>query len=154
MRPPDTNLVVASTLLAVFTAMVVAATRYSYEARLVPLLIGIPAVLLAGWQLWRELANRGSQGDDREGTGEGHRDASRERAAIIGLVLFVLTVLAGGFVVGGTLAVMAGQRVWLHERWRTTAQGGLVAFVILYVFFERLLGLSLFNGWIAEWILG
>jgi hypothetical protein len=68
------------------------------------------------------------------------------------IFLFVLMIIAGGFVVGGTLAVMASQRFWLRESWRTTGWGGAIAFVILRFGFELGLALPLFDGLLLMWI--
>jgi hypothetical protein len=149
MRRSD--VIVAVLVCALLTCMVVAAAAYPPEARLVPLVIGIPSALLAAWQLYRDAAGRG--GAD-EGTDGANQTGSRSAAArsIAWVLLFTLAVLAGGFEVGATLAVMVTYRVWLRESWRITATGGAVAFFLSYVCFERLLGLPLFPGWIALWI--
>ena len=54
MRSPDTLL--AATLLVVFVAMVATSNGYPPAARLVPMLVGIPAIVLAAYQVWRERA--------------------------------------------------------------------------------------------------
>lgn len=152
MRLLDTDTVVAAVLLAVFAAMAVVAAGYPPEARFVPLVVAVPATLLAAWQLSREVAKRRSARDVPRTPTKGNGDASHAGIAIGWLFLFTLIVLSGGFVVGGTLAVMTSQRLWLRESWRTTVGGGVLAFVGLQFCFERLLGLTLFSGWVAEWI--
>jgi hypothetical protein len=139
------EITVASTLFAVFAAMVAAAASYPQEARLVPLIVGVPAMALAGWQLWRELTGERAKMDE---------PATNEGASIAWLAFFALLVLAGGFVAGGTIAVMVCQRFWLRERWRTALIGGAVALFVSYACFERGLGLTLFGGWIANWVRG
>jgi ABC-type sugar transport system permease subunit len=162
MRQPDLNVLLAAVLFAIFTVMVVTATTYTYEARLVPLVIGIPAMTLAAWQLLREIrfrkdATRFEPSDDRRlvsdaPDGEPSRRSAREVRAISWLFGFTIMVLVGGFLVGGTLAVIASQRFWLRESWRTALIGGAIAALALYLGFERGLGLPLYSGWIAEWI--
>lgn len=149
MRSLDTA--VAAALFAIFVVMVAVATRYPREARLVPLVVGVPAMLLAGWQLSREMTR------SRSAAVEPARGARvfmtrAEGRSLAWLAFFTLMVLAGGFVVGGPIAVMACQRFWLGESWRTTLFGGALAFIVAHVCFERALGLVLFSGWLAEWI--
>ena len=61
---------------------------------------------------------------------------------------FALIVLIGGFTVGGPIAVIVSQRMWLKVL-ANGAYGGAAAFVLLYVCVDRLMGLVLFSGWIA-----
>lgn len=145
------NAAVAAALFAIFVVMVALATRYPREARLVPLVVGIPTMLLAGWQLSREVSKSRLAG---VAPAEGARVCitPAEGRSLAWLAFFTLMVLAGGFVGGGAIAVMACQRFWLGESWRTTIFGGALAFVVADVCFERALGLVLFSGWLAEWI--
>jgi hypothetical protein len=139
---------VAAVLFAVFAGMVAAAARYPPEARVVPLVIGIPGLVLSAWQVAREIARCRSSAAESAAADE--PDASDQGQAVLWLMVFVLLVLAGGFVVGGTLAVMVSQRFWLRESWRTTLIGGAVAFVTMSFGLERQLGLVLFTGWLME----
>ena len=148
MRSRD--LAVAAVLFLAFVVMVGAALRYPAQARLVPLVVGIPGILLSGWQLSREVANRRPEAHSAEVETSQH--ASTEGSSIAWLVAFALAVLAGGFVIGGTLAVMGAMRFWLRESWRTTLTGGGIALLITYACFERALGLVLYGGWIAGWM--
>jgi hypothetical protein len=145
----DTFVTIA--LFMVFTGMVAVSASYPLKAGLVPLVIGIPALLLSCWQLWRGIAERRGLGRGREPSGVGADDAPHEWIAMLWLSVFTLLVLVGGFIAGGTLAVMASQRFWLRESWRTAVTGGGIAFLVTHVFFERALGLLLFGGWLAEW---
>ncbi len=144
---------VAGVLAAVFGAMVALAAGYPPEARLVPLAVGIPAAVLAGWQLLGELARaRLGMNEAMHRAEEG--SSSREWIAVCWLVLFSLMVLAGGFVIGGTIAVMTSQRFWLRESWPTTVISGITALAITVLCFERALGLVLYGGWLVGWIRG
>lgn len=161
MRLPDLDIIVALVVFVILSAMVGTAVSYTYEARLVPLVVGVPAMLLAGWQLRVQILTPGSRVAQPPGTADGdntedeRRPAhawSREAVAVFWLLLFTSMVLMGGLVVGGTLGVMASQRIWLRESWRTTVWGGAVALLVLHVFFERGFGLALLDGWFAEWM--
>ena len=141
MERRDPNLAVAITLFALFVGMVAAASTYPTQARLVPLVFGIPAALLALWQLRAEVSSFTRV-----------RGRADSVPATLWLAGFAGMVLAGGFVAGGTLAVMACQRFWLKESWRVTVSGGFAAWLITFVGFEQLLGVLLFRGWLWEWL--
>ena len=145
MRRPE--LTVPVTLAVVFAAMTAAASVYPPDARLMPLVVGIPALALAAWELWRawHAASPPSAG--------GRRRAGQ----IAGLAWFggfVAAIVAGGFLVGGTAAVMVLQRFWLREPWRTAGLGGIAAFVVLAGGIERGLGQPLFEGVVTGWARG
>jgi hypothetical protein len=127
--------------------MVATSNGYPPAARLVPMLVGIPATMLAAYQVWRERRAILLIGVGR--STERRRKEPIEASTIAWFVAFVIIVLAGGFTVGGPIAVIVSQRLWLKESWRTAIIGGSAAFVLLYVCVERLMGLVLFGGWIA-----
>ena len=78
----DLDIAVALVVFGIFAAMVGAAVGYTYEARLVPLVVGVPAVLLAAWQLRQELVRRPS--DAALPAVEGHEPGSDAEGAISG----------------------------------------------------------------------
>jgi hypothetical protein len=127
--------------------MVATSNGYPPVARFVPMLVGIPAIVLAAYQVWRERAAIPLVGDDR--TTDRQRKDPIEASTIAWFVAFALIVLVGGFTVGGPIAVIMSQRMWLKESWRTALIGGAAAFVLLFVVVDRLMGLVLFSGWIA-----
>jgi len=146
MRRPD--LAVGVALLAVFAGMIAIASGYPPAARLMPLTVGIPAALLTIWELAR--AWRAGQGVAAAGP-VARASQARELAWFIA---FVLAIVAGGFVVGGMAAVVAAQRFWMRESWRTACLGGVVAFAILAGGIERGLGQPLFEGVVTGWARG
>lgn len=137
----------SATMLVLFVLFAAAAARYPAEARLVPLVVAVPAVFLAAWQLQRDVSRNPDRGVENASA------SAHAATAIMWLAIFVLLVLLGGFVVGGTLAVMASQRYWLGESWRATFAGGVISLGTLAVGFERLLGVVLFEGWLSVWLL-
>jgi len=160
MRLPDLDVTVALVVFGIFAAMVGAAVGYTYEARLVPLVVGVPALLLAAWQLRQAFVRRPSEapppavggrypGSDTDAEADRR---SNEALAVLWLLVFTTIVIIGGLVVGGTIGVMACQRIWLRETWRTTALGGAMAIFVLHVCLGRALGFELFEGLVAEWI--
>ena len=146
---PRLESAVAVAMLAIFLGFLALAAPYSSEARFVPLLVAIPAAALAAWQVTRELAGATDSGD---GVGEVSPRRGDGRA-VVWLLVFVMLLVGLGFIVGGTLAVMLCQRVWLRESWRATITGGAIAVTMLVVGFEQLLGMILFEGWLVRWIM-
>lgn len=156
VRTLDLDTVVTLVVLLILSTMVGMALSYPYEARLVPLVVGIPSVVLAGWQLgvqaYRQVRQPPPDRAAIKSPGStGEPSPSREAAAAGWLLLFTALVLAGGLVAGGAVAVMVSQRIWLRESWRSTVAGGVSAWLALRLF-ERAFGLSLFDGWIAGWM--
>ncbi len=141
---------IAATLLTVFAVMTITAFGYPAAARLVPLVIGLPALVLAAYQLSSSIFTSGS---GVVAATEG-RQRRRELAALGWLVAFAVMIALGGFSVGGTIAVVMAQRLWLRESWRTALVGGGLAFLLLYAGMEREMGFALFDGLIAAWVRG
>jgi ABC-type sugar transport system permease subunit len=144
------DITVAGAVFITLAAMVVTALGYPPEARLVPLVIGIPTLLLAAFQLWRDATRLSTTAT----AVDGHHPPEKptEGRALRWLFFFVLLVLAGGFTFGGSLAVVVSQRFWLRESWRIALIGGAIAFLLLHFVLERQFGLSLFSGWVAAWM--
>ena len=142
---------VSGALCILFALMVAVAFSYRADVRLVPVIVGGPSALLALVQLLRAIrTHEVAKTGNAAAAGESRSDIRAELAALLWVAAFILTVLAGGFVIGGTIAVVISQRFWLRESWKIAAVGGVVALFVSHVCFERALGLVLFSGWIAE----
>lgn len=149
MRRPD--LAVGVALLALFGGMVVAASSYPAAARLLPLTIGIPALVLTVWELrgqWRATP------PTEPAASPAHLQHRSQGVGFLWFVAFVVAIVAGGFVLGGVAAVIVAQRFWLRESWPTSLVGGAIAFVVLFAGIERGLGQPLFEGVVTAWVSG
>ena len=129
--------------------MVVAAMTYPAQARLVPLVIGVPATTLAAYQVGREIAALGT-----EPRAAAESDVADVRRGSLWILLYIGIVLGGGFTWGGPIAVATSQRFWLKESWRSSILSGVVAFVLIHVVLQEQLGIVLFEGWIDRWVRG
>ena len=146
MRRPDLS--VPLVLFVVFAGMTATAIGYPYAARLMPLTVGVPAMCLTAWELVRTWRATGGSEPLREGP------RGSQAAGFAWFTAFLLTIVAGGFIIGGITAVVVAQRFWLRESWRTACAGGVVAFVVLFGGIERGLGQPLFEGVVTGWARG
>lgn len=140
---------VSLSVLVLMGAMVAVATTYPAEVRLVPLVVGLPATVLAAWQTAGAM-RRAADGPPRDAEREPGSERRPIAKSFAWLAAFITLVIAVGFVAGGAVAVLLAQRFWLRERWPVAVAGASVAFVVSYVVFERMLGLVLFRGLLVE----
>jgi hypothetical protein len=145
---PRLERAVTGLLIAIFATMTGVASLYPSTARLMPLTVGIPAILLATWQLRREWSAEALS----ESRSLEPAFRPEEVTAIAWFVLFVLLIVAGGFVIGGVIAVAASQRFWLKEPRRTVLTSAAVAFAILQGGLVWGMGLPLFEGIVTGWV--
>src|SRR5687767_9167549 len=141
----DGRILTAGLMVVIFLAMVLMALTYAPGARTLPLVIGIPGIILASIQLFAELRDKNPRRIEDE-------QRRREVAMFGWFLLFVGACLAFGFTYGGT--AMLAIYLWLswRERWYTILISAALLWAVLYVVFERLLGLVLFEGLITQWL--
>jgi hypothetical protein len=154
----DGRVATAALMLALFGTMSARAATFPFEAGFVPLVVGVPAMLLCAYVVWAESARvrRGGEPSEKATKPERPRDL-RERPArfadevalIAWLWGFAAAIIAAGFLVGGTLATLAFVRFRLREPLSVTLGAGAVSFFTLYLVFEKMLGLVLFQGLVA-----
>lgn len=134
------RLAVSVMMLAIFVFFVGQALAFRPEARAMPLLVGIPAILLCLLQIALDLK-------ERDGiTPASAVDFARERPVILWLTAFFAGIIAFGFTWGAPVLVAAYLYFAARERPAVALAGGLLCFIMLYVVFEKLLKLQLFDG--------
>ncbi|MSP94704.1 MAG: hypothetical protein EXR00_05490 [Alphaproteobacteria bacterium] len=138
----------AGIMFAIFVIMVGLALTYDGDARFLPLVIGIPGLLLSGAQLAIEL--RTAKGE-HEFTAE---NRSAEFKMIFWFVFFVVGIIFFGFPYGGPAIVAMYLHFSWRERWYVSLGAALFAWAILYGVFGYVLGLPLFEGLVVQWVLG
>lgn len=140
-------------MLAILGGMVFMAAGYPPEARLLPLVIGVPAVVMTLVQLGVEL--RKSVRPPTAG-GEAAADGRVRREAAMALYLggLVGALLLVGFLIAAPLFVAAFLRFREHEGWPVVAGAAAATLAVLFVVFDVLLGLSLYQGIIVETLAG
>jgi Tripartite tricarboxylate transporter TctB family len=137
----------AAIMFAIFAVMVGLALTYPADARFLPLIIGIPGLVLSGLQLGIEISTRSG----KEFTAA---DRRAEFKMFGWFVFFVVGIILFGFPYAGP----PGVALYLHfswgEKWYVSLGSALFAWAILYGVFEYVLGLPLFEGLVVQILLG
>jgi small-conductance mechanosensitive channel len=141
------RILVSGIMVVVFAAAVLLSFTYAPEARFLPLIIGIPGLILSIAQLVTELR----QNPDIMIIPEERR---REAKMFAWFILFVAGLVLFGFLFAGPALVAGYLYVSGRERWYTAIAAAFVTWAILYGVFERFLGLPLFEGLLSQWIFG
>lgn len=137
--------ITAGIMFAIFAVMVGLSLTYEPDARFLPLVIGVPGLVLAALQLAVEL----------RAAPEGKFTASDRRAelAMFGwFVLFCAGIVIFGFPYAGPVLVAAYLYLSWNEKWYVCLGAGVFAWAVLYGVFEQILGLPLFEGLAYQWI--
>ena len=141
------RLLVSGIMVVVFATAVLLSLSYAPDARFLPLVIGIPGVLLSVAQLVKELR-------DHPEIVLVPEERRREATMFAWFVTFVAGLVLFGFMYGGPALVAAYLYFSGRERWYWAIGAAFVTWAILYGIFERFLGLPLFDGLISQWIFG
>jgi hypothetical protein len=142
------RLLVSAIMLVAFAAAVGLAFTYAPEARFLPLVIGIPGLLLSAIQFVKELREKNPE---PAVTSQEHR---REGRMFAWFIAFVAGLVLFGFLYAGPALVAAYLYFSGREKWYVALGAAAFAWAILYGVFERFLGLPLFEGLLAQWIFG
>ncbi len=137
----------SAVMLALFAGMAGYALTFPPKARFLPLVIGIPGLVLCIAQMLLE--HRSHKHEERE-PGE----VRREFVMFGWFGLFIVAILIFGFAYAGPVLVGA----YLHFDWRerplVSIGAGLVTFAVLYGVFEWALELRLYGGLLDGWLPG
>jgi hypothetical protein len=150
--PVNARVLTTFVMLVIFGGMSLIALQYPPKAQLLPLLVGVPATLMCLAQLvldvQRARHERLAAGVDEE--------AREERRKEIGMFmwtgLFLVGILSFGFELAAPLLVFAFLWIGQRESPVTAMVGGVSVWLIMYVVFNQLLGLPLFEGLVTRMI--
>ncbi len=134
-------------MVVVFATTVGLAFTYAPDARFLPLVIGIPGLVLSLVQFVKELREPA----EPVVTSEEHR---REGQMFLWFIIFVGGLVLFGFMYAGPALVAAYLYFSGREKWYVALAAAAFAWVILYGVFEQFLGLPLFEGLAVQWIFG
>jgi hypothetical protein len=141
------RLLVSGIMLVAFATAVGLSFTYAPDARFLPLVIGIPGLLLSAIQFIYELRERPAPAVTTE-------EHSREGRMFAWFLGFVAGLVLFGFLYAGPALVAAYLYFSGRERWYVALAAAAFAWTVLYGVFERFLGLPLFEGLVFQWIFG
>ncbi len=124
------------------------------KAAFMPLLVGVPGLLLCLAQLVMDLRRPKQPPEKIAPAAEGAPpDRQTELQAFAWLGGFAVALLGFGFILGGPVLVAAFVRFSSRDSWKNAVFAGAGTFVVLWGVFIWLLELSLFQGLILEQLL-
>lgn len=141
------RILVSGIMVVVFATAVGLSFTYAPETRMLPLVIGIPGLVLSIIQLFTELRAR----PEPAVTPEEHK---REGRMFAWFILFVVSLVLFGFLYAGPALVAAYLYFSGKEKWYVALIAAAFAWTVLYGVFEQFLGLPLFEGLIPQAIFG
>ncbi|WP_395689945.1 tripartite tricarboxylate transporter TctB family protein [Aestuariivirga sp.] len=124
----------------VFIAIAVMSTQLSYTARLLPLIVSIPGILLSAIAMLREFRDTPAKVEKYKQGG------AREFRAASWIFAFWAAILLFGFIFGAPVITTVYFFLELRRGVAGSILGGLICFGVTYGVFERLLHVPLFQG--------
>lgn len=135
-------------MLLIFAAASILALDLPKKAAFMPLLVGIPGVILCLWQVILDLRRPPEivveKDEDDDGVGRS------EMEIFLWFGAFSAALLGFGFVVGGPIVVFAFVRFASGESWKNAIVAGLGTFLVIWGVFIWLIELPLFQGLVLE----
>ena len=140
------RIAVSAMMLLFFAIPVAMAFTFPAEARVLPLVVGIPGIALGLIQLVSELRKPSEIGS----IGPGEQEQLRRELGIFAwLAFFVAAILLFGFVYAGPVVLALYLRLSWKESWLTVALSATLLWAILHFIFNTWLGLVLFRGFLV-----
>jgi hypothetical protein len=139
--------ITALIMFAIFAIMAGLAFTYEPDARFLPLVIGVPGLVLSALQLGVEL----KAAPEKKFTAQ---EARAEWQMYGWFVLFAGGIVVFGFPVAGPVLVAAYLYFSWNEKWYVCLVAGVFAWAVLYGVFEQFLGLPLFEGLAYQFVYG
>lgn len=136
-------------MLILFSGACLLALELPTKAAFMPLLVGVPGVLLCLAQLVIDF-RAGAKEDEDDGVKHDEASGKTELEVFLWLGLFTFALVGFGFVVGGPIIVGAFVRFSSRETWLSALFAAAGTFAVLYGVFIWMLELSLFHGLILE----
>ncbi len=143
------RVVVAGIMLLIFAVMVGFAFTFPGEARLLPLVIGVPGLALSLAQFVIEL--RGKEADEKAYTAA---DRMAELKMFGWFAVFIFGIILFGFPYAGPIIVALYLHFSWGEKWYASLGAAAFSWAILHGIFDYVLGLPLFEGLVYQWIYG
>jgi hypothetical protein len=144
------RVLIAGIMLVIFATMVGFALTYPGEARFLPLVIGIPGLLLCVVQFVIELRGK-PEADEKVHTAE---ERMAELKMFAWFFVFIAGIILFGFPYAGPVIVALYLHFSWGEKWYVSLGAAAFAWAVLHGIFDYVLGLPLFEGLVYQWIYG
>ncbi len=147
-------------MLAIFVAMVAMAATYPPDARFLPFVIGIPGTLLCLLQVGADIAaarRARPEADAAAATAEfagPGPEVRREITLLACLVGLAAAILLLGFWLAIPAFIVLFLRFHEREEWRFTLALAIGGWLTLYLIFDQLLGILVFEGFLFGAVVG
>lgn len=145
----DGRVATSAVMLSIFAVMVAMSAGYPAQSRFLPLIVGIPGILLCLAQLTIDIRR---PRDADESLYEGRMLLRREVALFAWLTCFVGTVLLFGFLAATPVMIFAFLRFSERESLRLSAILAIASVSGLYVIFDLIMELPLLEGVVTGWL--
>ncbi len=141
----------AFVMLLIFLSMSLMALGFTDKARLMPLLVGVPGILLGFVQLTTEIRQSA-----RRSSAEANSDAlsKAERNMFLWIFIFFFGLLGFGFIYAAPIVVFAFMYAGKKESLLVALISAAGTWAVLFGFFEQVMEIPLFQGLVVEWLLG
>ena len=144
------RILIAGVMLLIFATMVAMALTYPGEARLLPLVIGIPGLVLCILQFVVELRTK----PEEAGKVFTRADRMAELKMFGWFSVFVFGIILFGFPYAAPIIVALYLHFSWGERWYVSLGAAAFAWAVLHGIFDYVLGLPLFEGLVYQRIYG
>jgi hypothetical protein len=135
-------------MLALFALLIGISFTYAPDTRFLPLVIGVPGLLLCLVQVAAEWRAKHVE------PAVTPLEKVRERTMLVWCVVFVLGLVGFGFLYAGPVLVAAYLFFAGKEKWYIAVLAAVFAWAILYGVFGQFLGLPLFDGLVSQYLFG
>ncbi len=141
------RILISGLMVLIFAGAVGFALAFESDARTLPLVVGVPGLVLTIIQFLKEVREQNPEKIDP-------RDLPREVRMFGWFFLFVGGLVLFGFNYAGPVLVALYLYFSGKEKWYVCLIAGAVVGGILYGVFEWFLGLPLFEGLVFQWFYG
>jgi hypothetical protein len=136
--------ILACIFLGIFLVVVIAATGYNRKARQMPLVVGVPGLVLSAGEVARQVFRK-REPRLKETAARGSDEYKKTLRAIGWMVLLVALIWILGFTIGLPLFSMLFMKA-RKESWVTSVIITLIGVSVIYFLFGMGLEMSLYKG--------
>lgn len=142
---PSIRVIVSLTFCLFFLTLIGLGLTYSWGAGFAPLAVGAAGLILS----LAEAVSEYRADEVRDAPTQEDRRAVKLMIWLVGLATLVLTA---GTLPGSFLFIAAYARMLMRRTWMGSVAIAATVVAVIYLFFEILLGLDLFDGWLAAYL--